>query len=160
MNKLCTFLAVVYFLSCRQTEKPAPFENVEAKQKMMDTDRAFAKMSKEQGMKKAFIKFLDDDGVLLRPEQYPLMGAEAIDFLTSINDTTFSFIWEPQKGAVSNSDDLGYTYGVYKLTPTNVDTTIYGTYVNIWKKQTDSTWKLVLETGNEGIGAIKNDTLQ
>jgi ketosteroid isomerase-like protein len=160
MDKLCALLIVITLYSCREAKKPQPFENVESKQKMMDTDRAFAKMSKEQGMKKAFIKFIDDDGVLLRPDQYPLMGADAIDFLTSINDTTFSFVWEPQKGAVAKSGDLGYTYGVYQLTPTNVDTTIYGTYVNIWKKQGDSTWKLVLETGNEGIGAVKNDTLQ
>jgi ketosteroid isomerase-like protein len=33
------------------------------------------------------------------------------------------------------------------------DTTIFGTYTSIWKKQSDGTWKFVLDTGNEGVGA-------
>jgi ketosteroid isomerase-like protein len=102
---------------------------------------------------------MDDDGVLLRPDQYPLIGAEAIDFLTRINDTTFSLQWEPQKGYVANSGELGYTFGVFSLTPTAQDTVLYGTYVSIWKKQPDGSWKFVLDTGNEGIGAAVTDSI-
>ena len=35
--------------------------------------------------------------------------------------------------------------------PKNKDTIMQGTYVNIWKKQPDGTWKLILDSGNEGI---------
>lgn len=153
------FLAVIAF-SCRLPEKKAAKATPEDKLKMMDADRAFSKMSKEQGMKKAFIQYMDDDGVLLRPNQYPLIGAEAVDFLTRINDTTFTLEWEPQKGYVANSGELGYTFGVFSLTPTTQDTVLYGTYVSIWKKQTDGTWKFVLDTGNEGIAPQVTDSVQ
>jgi ketosteroid isomerase-like protein len=32
------------------------------------------------------------------------------------------------------------------------DTIIYGTYISIWKKQSDGNWKFVLDSGNEGVG--------
>lgn len=158
MYKFTPILLAVIFFSCRLPDKKQPDFVSEDKLKMMDTDRAFSKLSKEQGMKKAFIQYMDDDGVLLRPGQYPLIGAEAIDFLTRINDTTFTLTWEPQKGYVAKSGELGYTYGVYSLTPTAQDTVLYGTYVSIWKKQADGTWKFVLDTGNEGIDTAETDS--
>lgn len=160
MYKFLPLLLTVILFSCRLPEKKVVVEATEEKLKMMDADKAFSKLSKEQGMKKAFIQYMDDDGVLLRPGQYPLIGAEAIDFLTRINDTTFTLIWEPQKGYVAKSGELGYTYGVYSLTPSAQDTIIYGTYVSIWKKQTDGSWKFVLDTGNEGIEAATGDSVQ
>lgn len=160
MYKLSPLLLVFIVFSCSLPEKKAINITAEDKLKMMDADRAFSKMSKEHGMKKAFIQYMDDDGVLLRPNQYPLIGAEAVDFLTRINDTTFTLQWEPQKGYVANSGELGYTYGVFSLKPSTQDTVIYGTYVSIWKKRADGNWKFVLDSGNEGIGQSVTDSAQ
>ncbi len=82
----------------------------------------------------------------------PLLGADAIDFLIQQNDSSYTLKWEPKNGAVASSGDLGYTYGVYVLKPSTIDTLIYGTYVSIWKKGIDGKWKFVLDSGNEGIG--------
>ena len=60
--------------------------------------------------------------------------------------------WKPKGGTIAQSGELGYTYGLYVLKPAGKDTTLYGTYVSIWKKQTDGSWKFVLDSGNEGIG--------
>ena len=159
MYKFTVLLIAVILFSCRLPEKKDVMAAPEEKLKMMDADKAFSNLSKEKGMRKAFIQYMDDDGVLLRPGQYPLIGAEAIDFLTRINDTTFTLEWEPQKGYVAKSGELGYTFGVYSLTPSTKDTVIYGTYVSIWKKQPDGTWKFVLDTGNEGIGEPATDSI-
>lgn len=126
---------------------------------MMDADRAFSKLSKEKGMKKAFIEYMDEEGALLRPDQYPLIGAAAVDYLSQINDTTFTLEWEPQKGYLAKSGELGYTFGVYSLKPSYGDTVLYGTYVSIWKKQPDGTWKYVLDTGNEGVSGPAQDSM-
>lgn len=126
---------------------------------MMDADRAFSKLSKAKGMKKAFIEYMDEEGVLLRPDQYPLIGASAVDFLSQINDTTFVLEWEPQKGYLAKSGELGYTFGVYQLKPSSQDTVLYGTYVSIWKKQADGSWKYLLDTGNEGVSAATADSM-
>jgi ketosteroid isomerase-like protein len=111
-------------------------------------------MSRQIGMKKAFLQYIDNEGVLLRPGHLPLVGAEAIDFLSQLSDTAYTLTWQPMKAEISKSGDLGFTYGVYTL---NIKDSVYkGTYVSIWKKQNDGSWKFVLDSGNEGIGKLTN----
>ena len=81
-----------------------------------------------------------------------IAGADAVDFLIQQNDADYTMTWEPRNAVVAQSGELGYTYGVYALRPSVKDTVIYGTYVSIWKKEKDGTWKFVLDSGNEGIG--------
>lgn len=117
---------------------------------MMSADLAFSDMSKEKGMKKAFLEYIDNEGVLLRPNHPPIVGAYSIDYLSQLNDSSFTLTWKPTSAMVANSADLGFTYGIYDLKLP--DTTMHGTYVSIWKKQADGKWKFVLDSGNEGIG--------
>ena len=119
-------------------------------QNIMETDRAFSELSKKHGMKDAFIEYMDSDGVLIRANHHPIVGADAIDFLSQANDSTYSLTWRPSSGEVASSGDLGFTYGIYNLQLK--DTLINGTYVSIWKKQKDGKWKFVLDAGNEGLG--------
>lgn len=155
MNK-CLFilLAILPFTSCDlfSKKKRAPTGTALDKLNMMEADRAFSKMSVEKGMKNAFLEYIDSNGVLLRPNQLPIEGADAIDYLIQQDDSTYTLKWEPRNGTVAQSGDLGYTYGIYALQPKLKDTIIYGTYVSIWKKQANGQWKYVLDTGNTGIG--------
>ena len=63
-------------------------------------------------------------------------------------------IWKPLNVFISESADLAYTYGTYTLTIKNDTSETKGTYVSIWKKQENGTWKWVLDTGNEGLEKI------
>lgn len=135
-----------------QKKKTGTVTPEEERLRMMDADRAFSKLSSEIGMKKAFLEYIDSNGILLRPNQLPLVGGDAIDFLTQLNDTTFTLTWNPKNGRIAQSGELGFTYGIYTLKPGKEDTVLYGTYVSIWKKQLDGKWKFVLDTGNDGIG--------
>ena len=117
----------------------------------MDVDKAFSKMSEEKGMRNAFIEYLDSNGVLLRPGHMPIIGASAIDYLIQQNDSSYQLTWQPQNAFIARSGELGYTYGIYTLKPASKDTTLYGTYISIWKKQNDGKWKFVLDSGNEGV---------
>lgn len=134
-----------------------PDSHAQAKLDLMDADRSFSKLSEEKGMKYAFLEYIDSNGVLLRPNQPPIIGADAVDFLIQQNDTTYTLKWEPKDGFLAQSGELGYTYGIYALLPTSKDTIIYGTYVSIWKKEASGKWKFVLDSGNEGIGVMKDD---
>ena len=120
---------------------------------MKKADIAFSGLSKEKGMKVAFLEYIDSAGVLLRPNNYPIVGKEARQYLQKINDSSFTLTWEPSSAEISTSADLGYTYGIYTLA--TKDTIIRGTYVSIWKKQGDGNWKFVLDTGNPGLGKEK-----
>jgi ketosteroid isomerase-like protein len=117
---------------------------------ILRTDKEFSGMSRQQGMKRAFIQYIDDDGILLRADHPPIIGANAIEYLTQVNDSSYQLTWEPSAAQVAASGDLGYSYGIYNLQLQ--DTMLQGTYVSIWKKQKDGKWKFVLDTGNPGIG--------
>lgn len=153
MNKiLLSTLLVLAFFSCNLFNKKKEVSGPDEKQRMMDADRAFSKLSVEKGMKTAFLEYIDSNGVLLRANQFPVVGADAIDFLVQQNDSAYTLEWEPKRGEIAQSGDLGYTYGLYKLQPKNKDSAVFGTYVSIWKKQADGSWKFVLDSGNEGLG--------
>jgi len=123
-------------------EKKSPEEIIKA-------DEAFSDLSRKAGMKRAFIEYIDNEGILLRPNHSPIIGANAIDFLSQVNDSSYTLTWSPGGGEIATSGDLGYTYGIYKLEMK--DTVLKGTYVSIWKKQKDGKWKFVLDSGNDGI---------
>ena len=158
MIKVLFFIiTVTTFAFCKNKNTNDTKAGAFAKMEMMNADREFSKMSEEKGMKTAFIEFLDSNGVLLRPKRLPIAGADAIDYLIQQNDTDYTLTWEPRNGNIAKSGELGYTYGIYALRPSKKDTVIYGTYVSIWKKQADGTWKYILDSGNEGISDNKDE---
>ena len=153
---LLFILIAMIFFSCQLNKK----KNTEAdRQDMLRADRDFSQLSEEKGMKTAFIEYIDSNGVLLRPNQLPIAGADAIDYLIQLNDSNYTLTWKPKTGVVAQAGDMGYTYGIYTLTPSEKDTLIYGTYISIWKKQADGRWKFVLDTGNEGIGEAEEESI-
>ncbi len=126
---------------------------IRALNEMQQTDVDFSNYSKEKGMRKAFLEYIENDGVLLRPNELPIIGADAVEYLSSMNDSSIELTWEPHGGEVSEMGDMGYTFGIYSLKENN--TVSKGTYVTIWRRQKDGNWKFVLDSGNEGIGEVK-----
>jgi ketosteroid isomerase-like protein len=122
----------------------------DAMMELVETDRAFSKTCSEKGMKKAFLEYLANDAVLLRPGQMPIIEGDVISFLSAQEDTSFVMSWEAKGGHIAQSNDLGFTYGIYKVK--TKDTVLSGTYVSIWQKQDDGSWKVVLDSGNQGTG--------
>lgn len=150
MNRiLFIFIGLLLFsFSCRENNIDLEKE----KQNVLNTDIEFSNYSEKEGMKKAFLTFADDEAVLLRSNSMPIVGKENIGKSnTKIVDTTFTLTWKPIHVFISKSADLAYTYGTYTLTVKNDTSLTEGTYVSIWKKQENETWKWVLDTGNEGL---------
>jgi ketosteroid isomerase-like protein len=145
------FLLLPVLLFCACYKKKEKSNNDDIKAEMVAAEISFSKLSREKGSRTALLQFIDSNGVLLRPNSYPLVGGNAIDFISQANDTFYFMNWQPKGSAIAESGELGYTYGVYTVSLKNKDTLIHGTYVNIWKKQPDGIWKLVLDSGNEGI---------
>ena len=152
MKKLQLILPALSFVflllaSCKQKGNlPKKKSTVE----IIKADEAFSDLSKKEGMKRAFIEYIDNEGILLRPGHLPIIGANAIDFLSQVNDSSYILTWNPSGAGIAASEDMGYSYGIYKLELK--DTVLRGTYVSVWKKQKDGKWKFMLDTGNEGIG--------
>lgn len=66
--------------------------------------------------------------------------------------------WEPYYSFVSSSQDMAYDYGPYTLTVTDETGKTqyyYGYFATVWKKQTDKTWKFVMDCGNQSPGITR-----
>lgn len=145
MKKLGIILVVALF-ACN---KPKGDVN-----EVLNVDKAFSAMCMEKGMAVAFVYFAADDVVKMRPQEYPIMNKTDLKkmFDDHKDDGVLKFKWEPVKADISSSGDLGYTFGNWQIFvkggPTSKDTTIYGNYISIWKKQADGSWKYELDGGN------------
>ena len=149
-NILICLLSGTIVTACNNVKTVDVSRDAEA---IMNADRAFSEMSKQKGMKAAFLEYADSSAVLLRANHFPMKGKDAFEFLQNINDSTFTLTWSPENAGMAISGDMGYTYGIY--TYQDKDTLSQGTYVSIWQKQADGSWKYVLDTGNEGLGEKK-----
>jgi ketosteroid isomerase-like protein len=111
---------------------------------LVDLDRQFLKTSSSLGTMNGYLKYLSKDARLHRNSGFPVVGESAIrSFLTANNA---ELTWEPIKSDISQSDDLGYTYGSYELKPPKTNETEKGYYVRVWKRDQKSNWKLALDT--------------
>jgi ketosteroid isomerase-like protein len=130
--------------ACVVSKQPAVSPDV-----LLKADTEFSNLSKQRGVKTAFLQYIDDSAVLLKPNTYPIVGEAAKQFYQKQGAEDYSLTWTPQAAAIAHSGELGYTYGIWTLTAK--DTTLQGTYVTIWKKGKDGAWKFVLDTGNSGL---------
>jgi ketosteroid isomerase-like protein len=123
-------------------------------EEVKQADIDFSNLSKEKGMNVAFLEYVADNGVLLRPYTYPIAGKEKITELFKEDDKRLTFTWTPLYGDIAQSGELGYTYGTWEMHIIKDDGNedIHkGTYVTIWKKDKTGKWKFVLDTGNPGL---------
>jgi ketosteroid isomerase-like protein len=59
--------------------------------------------------------------------------------------------WQPTRAEILIPGDLGFTTGRYERRAKNKEGKVeveHGTYVSVWRKQADGSWKIILDTGN------------
>lgn len=117
-------------------------------QSMVDTERAFARMSAEQGVRPAFMAFIADDGILFRPTavkgkqwmtEHPLPTSDKRPLLS----------WQPTFADIARAGDMGYTTGPWEYKPDIHDAkpVAWGHFLTVWKKQADGLWKFAIDLG-------------
>lgn len=117
------------------------------KKEILETEQNFALMAKEKGVAKAFLAFADDNAVLQRNNNL-VIGRGAIEayYQNQGIDENVNLNWKPEFVDVSESGDLGYTYGYYTFTfmdSTNKQVINKGVFHTVWKKQEDGSWKFI-----------------
>ena len=90
-----------------------------------------------------------DDATLMSPGMPASHGKAAIEKVLRemVNDQALSLKFQANRVEVAKSGDIAYTEGTYTMTMTNPATkkTINdkGSYVTVYKKQSDGSWKAV-----------------
>jgi ketosteroid isomerase-like protein len=100
---------------------------------VMEADRAFAKATGQRG-------YVDGRDVI-RELMVPAFA-----------DTTTALRWEPDTAVVAVAGDLAYTLGHWESvvrTVTGDSVVARGNYVTLWRRQSDGSWKVALDIGNQ-----------
>jgi len=104
------------------------------------------------------VTFCAEDGSILAPNQPIATGREAIgkSFSGFFALPALNISWVPDRIQVAKSGELGFTSGKYQMTfndPAGKQMSDKGKYVTVWKKQSDGSWKVLLDIFNSDLSA-------
>lgn len=140
-------LLLSFFVICFYAAPAVAQKNVNDLKAIVETERAFSRMSEEQGTREAFEAFIADDGILFRPG--PVLGKKWMqEHPLPASPTRSVLSWQPIFADVSRAGDLGYTTGPWLLRK-DLDgkPQAFGNFMTVWKKQADGSWRFVLDLG-------------
>ncbi len=112
----------------------------------MEADRAFAAMAQKDGLKPAFLAYMDPtDSQRIEPGVV-FKGAEQIAAMFDQTPPGFSVEWTPDGGHGSSGGDMAVTTGRYtvKISGADADT---GRYITVWRKDAGGAWKVLMDSG-------------
>ena len=96
------------------------------------------------------------DAVLATPGRPAASGGDAVSKALSDDfaDPNFKLSFANEKTEVAGSGDIAYTQGSFNVTYTNPQTkqaeTGSGTYITVFKKQADGSWKVAADVATPG----------
>jgi ketosteroid isomerase-like protein len=123
-------------------------------EKIVETEKAFAKTAEEKGVKAAFLEYLAEDGIIFRPTA--INGKESF---RSRPDTPALLSWHPVFADISSNGVLGYSTGPGEFRPKGkTDTNVYySEYATVWRRQADGSYKAALDIGISHDKPADND---
>lgn len=111
----------------------------------MQADRDFTAMVKKDGLKAAFLHYMDPaDSMFIEPGVVTATAAKIADGFTG-SPPDFTIEWIPDGGHASSSGDMAVTTGRYAV---NAGTTpvAVGRYITSWRKNAAGEWKAIIGT--------------
>lgn len=151
----CCLFLLLWTTACTpgsQGPPPVPAVDVAAESAvLLAVDQEFSRASETLGMADAFHRYLAEDALQLPHLSQPIEGREAI-YQGLLQAEGVTLTWQPQKAEVARSGDLGYTWGTYEIQGPGEregETRVgHGKYLNVWRKQADGSWKVLIDMGN------------
>ncbi|MBV9958542.1 MAG: nuclear transport factor 2 family protein [Acidobacteria bacterium] len=113
-------------------------------QAVVETERAFAQTAMEKGIRDSFLAFIADDGILFRPT-----ATNGKQFLEKQKSRPGLLTWQPAFADISGAGDMGMTTGPWQFREKGPEDkpVAYGTFMTVWRKQADGTWKFAIDFG-------------
>jgi ketosteroid isomerase-like protein len=108
--------------------------------KLVAQDEAFARAARERGTRAAYLEYLAEDSVILRPGE--VAGREY--WQDAKNDRTVLH-WYPSRAVVATSGDFGYTLGPWTSGKRGARQRTFGHYLKIWRREPDGELRAVFD---------------
>lgn len=117
---------------------------------LLKADRDFQKATAQHRLD-GWMSYMADNAVLFNINP-PVAGKKAIaDFYRpTFENPDFQLTWSPSRGEIFISGDMGYTSGRYEMrlkSPKGNLIVRKGSYLTVWKKQADGSWKVIADGG-------------
>jgi hypothetical protein len=109
---------------------------------VVDAEYAFARSAKPLGVRGAFLKWLAPDSIVCSPA--PVNGIVAT---TADQPNADRLEWYPTHSQTAGSGDMGYTFGPWTYRTADGKTEAHGTFLSVWRKQPDNSWRVALDCG-------------
>jgi ketosteroid isomerase-like protein len=151
-NRIILIIALILILPFSGYAQSSNVYGIKNKSELFAVDSLFNIHCQSNGFSQAFIEFAAEDVILMRQNQFPIVGKDSLKKRYSAIKKQPNLSWSPVYADVAASGDLGYTFGKWKLVSeasSGADTVSYGVYISIWKRQSDGSWKYVFDGGNE-----------
>lgn len=149
-SRFCVLILFLVLTACHSDDS-----NEALRLQVLEVDKDFNRMAQEKGIAAAFIFYADENVVKPTQGGQPIVGKFAL--MESFKNKPFgeaTLSWLPLKAEASGN--LGYTFGGYTLRTKAQnglrDTVLYGTYISIWKRKRDGSWRYVFDAGNSTPG--------
>jgi ketosteroid isomerase-like protein len=137
-------LILILVLSCVATAKSKRDKAIE---EVAKAERDFAKMSVAQGTRAAFFANFTEDGISFGPQ--PARMRELFGPPPDSGTPRKNILdWYPTWTDASHSGDFAFSTGPSVTTDKTSGKPIrWGNFASVWRKQSDGTWKVVLDIG-------------
>ena len=147
----CAFLLSFTFAS------PAAAADTKIEQDLRDLDAKWSAAAAAKDVDKT-VSYYSEDAVVMPPNAPSAKTRETIRSAWKEMLTTpgAAIRWKATKVEVAKSGDLAYVSGTYEETMTDTSgkpVNDHGKYVEIFKKQTDGTWKVIVDIWNSDLPA-------
>ena len=121
-------------------------------ERLMQVSRDWSRAAASDSIDKV-LSYWADDAIVMSPGQPTIKGKDAIRKMVEESSKIpgFKISWEPLTVEVANSRDMAYLIEQNKITVTDSSgkpITEYNKAVTIWRKETDGTWKNIVDTWN------------
>ncbi len=123
--------------AARKAQPKAVDASVES---VLTADRAFAARSAEAGSQSAFLDYLADDGVLMRPT-----AVRGREWLEAHEAASGRLDWQPEGAAVSCDGSLAVSIGPW--TYSQLGNVTHGHYLTVWRRDPSGRWRVLIDHG-------------
>jgi ketosteroid isomerase-like protein len=126
-----------------------------AQAELVTTERAFAKLAVERGVRESFIAYFADDGIGFAPHPHKVKERLS-NSPAPAERPPLTLNWAPVYGDIAQAGDLGWNTGPTLIEDTSPEKkpARHGMFFSVWKKQSDGSWRVALDLGGETPAAV------
>jgi ketosteroid isomerase-like protein len=141
MKKIIALVWLLAVCGCKEVDG-----SKQACNEIRKADSAMNVLAGATGFHAALLQYADEDVIKPNDGDLPIIGKKNLELNWNKKPDTKQISWQPVRVEACSGGDFGYTFGNWKFILK--DTTLYGNYCTVWKKQKNGTWKFVFDGGN------------